>query len=582
MSASASSSGRSTPAAAAATAPSASDPSSAAGGSGGSGPNPLTVGTHFVKQYYKVLSTSPDQIVRFYQPASVLSHGVGSQPSHPTTLEESSGSGEGAGAAAPSSSATTTPQKVQDRFVLDGYERGPVRFELEHGAIDAQVSVNGGVLLVVTGHLVYVVAASSSGDAAAPREVRKAFVHTFFLGSWTHNNKRSYYVHNDILRFLHDRIGEENVDDEEVEDEEERATGEDAVDAVAEAPAATEQSVASVVPAASLAVESEEAPGGGVEETKDVSEEEEDRAPTEGGGVDRGLMTAQLERLELEATKEASAVPSKSDAAAVATAAAPKAVPGSWASLVASSTPATPTRGTPVRPSASTAAAAVASPAIKPPKAAGGPAATLSPAVPAKGTPPPSSPAAGTAAATPTTAATAEPTSKTAVDGPVRPTKHVHIKRDPDCTLVVKNIDSDTKESDVLGLLEPFILLSEAKVTGITVSAQKAIAFVDFDSSAPVLAAVEQHGKEPFQINGRELEIYQKTFEQRHYRGGRLGGRGGYRGHGSGPPGNGSSYRGGGGGGGGRDASGRQPFRRGGRGGERGSGGGGRSSGGGR
>merc|ERR1711971_771085 len=39
-------------------------------------------------------------------------------------------------------------------------------------------------------------------------------------------------------------------------------------------------------------------------------------------------------------------------------------------------------------------------------------------------------------------------------------------KRDPDCTLVIKNIAENTKEADVLGLFEPFATQTKAKVVG--------------------------------------------------------------------------------------------------------------------
>ena len=163
------------------------------------GPSPLIVGTRFVKQYYKVLSTTPDQIVRFYQPASYLSQGVGSQHTEPAVFDNDN------------------VAQLKDRFYLaqSGGEEGcPLRFEFEHGAIDAQLSVNGGVLLVVTGHLVYMSSSDDEDDVEdedIASERRKAFVHTFFLGSLVSGSKRSYYVHNDVLRFLHHEHEEKEI-----------------------------------------------------------------------------------------------------------------------------------------------------------------------------------------------------------------------------------------------------------------------------------------------------------------------------------------------------------------------------------
>jgi hypothetical protein len=97
---------------------------------------------------------------------------------------------------------------------------------------------------------------------------------------------------------------------------------------------------------------------------------------------------------------------------------------------------------------------------------------------------------------------------------------------------VIKNIDSATTEPDVIALFQIFSIQTESKIVGITVSANRGIAFVDYDAAAPVLKAVEQHNKEPMQIRGRVLEIYQKTLEQRARRGGGGGGSGGGGGRG--------------------------------------------------
>jgi hypothetical protein len=535
-------------------------------GSGGSGssPNPLTVGTHFVKQYYKVLSTAPEQIFRFYQPASVLSQGVGSQiPTPPETLESMTEAARGTGSDAEAKSAV-----VRDRFVLPGREDCPVRFEFEHGAIDAQLSVNGGVLLVVTGHLVYLAPPPSSESGSAnnggviggsgPNSQsspggggRKAFVHTFFLGSATAGGKRSYYVHNDILRFLHD--GDDSSDAAAMNSNEDGtvvasnvSSGRaEAFDAGAATPPPPSSAAAGPALAAmeklSLEVR-DDAPGGGVEESKDAVVEDEAAAVAA-----KAFGSAN----EVAAPEEPSAasVAVGLDEAKFALPSA-KPVPGSWASLVASgsgSTPPTPTRagGTPIRPKP-TIAAGAAPTASKPAASGSGTITTaVNPAVKA-----PSLPVLPTAAVPPHQQ-----------DVPRPAPRHGHARRDPDCTLVVKNIDSDTKESDILGLFDVFAAKTEAKIVGLTVSGHKGIAFIDYDTAAPVLAAVEQHGKEPFQMNGRELDVYQKTLEKV---GRKVSGRGTFRG---GPPGgasgNGPAVRGGGDRGG---PGGRRPFGRGGRG----------------
>jgi Nuclear transport factor 2 (NTF2) domain len=524
--------------------------------SSSSSPNPLTVGTHFVKQYYKVLSTTPDQIFRFYQPTSVLSQGVGSQlPTQPSTLEASG------------------MDAVKDRFVLPGFEGCPIRFEFEHGAIDAQISVNGGVLLVVTGHLLYVDSApdQDGGGSAATNnnnlhrgeDCRKAFVHTFFLGSQSTGTKRSYYVHNDILRFLNDPADVEertvvasNISPRGSKQSASPTVSDDgallAAAVAAPLPSAVETNhVAALEPESAAAMQklsldapNDVAPGGGVEESKDVVLEEEVQ-PDADSYVPGGSQWSSA-----AGTPGAKEDEQKSSA--------PRPTPGSWASLVASgtnSTPATPTRAsavTPVRAGPSAATKPVpSSPAVK---------AAAAPALPAATT---TSLSGAPAAAVP--AATSAP------DVPPRPAKQQHVKRDPDCTLVIKNIDPDTKEADVMVVFEAFAAKTDAKVVGMTVSGHKGIAFVDYDSAAPVLAAVAQHGKEPLQLNGRELDIYQKTLEKMNRKASGKGGS--FRGGGA--PGNGSASGAGRGGGDRGGGGGRKPYGRGGRNdrGERGGGG---------
>ncbi|GAX29612.1 hypothetical protein FisN_2Hh171 [Fistulifera solaris] len=420
------------------------------------GPSPLIVGTRFVKQYYKVLSTTPDQIVRFYQPSSYLSQGVGSQQTEPAVFDKEN------------------VAQLKDRFYLAGGEEGcPLRFEFEHGAIDAQLSVNGGVLLVVTGHLVYM--SSDDDEDGEDEDVflerRKAFVHTFFLGSLVAGNKRSYYVHNDVLRFLHEDGEKPSTKIEEPSKEKATTIATETVEEV----------VPSDEPA--LVVEPEvveEAPGGGVEESKEVLAEEE-TAP---------VAPVATQNLEIDTTLETK--PTK------------PVVPGSWASMVArsgtSGGSSSSGPSTPVRPS------------------------TGAPKSSVKTKPKISAPA---------KAAPEEVAGKNA--GAPRGGK-----RDPDFTLVIKNISDDVTEADVLDMFESFATKADAKIVGTTVSAHKGIAFVDFSSAAPVLAAVAQHGTTPFNLKGRELDIYQKTVEQK--------GRGGSKGRGGnkGNPSNGSAGRGGG------------------------------------
>jgi Nuclear transport factor 2 (NTF2) domain/RNA recognition motif. (a.k.a. RRM, RBD, or RNP domain) len=481
-------------------------------------PAPLTIGTRFVKQYYHEISTSPELIVRFYQPStSVVTVGTGSDP------------------------ATEVNDLAEAAAARFHQNDGPVRFEFEHGAIDAQLSVNGGVLLVVTGQMI-------------SSQARKSFVHTFFLGMTTagsNSNKKSYFVHNDILRFLHQ---EENgaeapnsavVDEDPVEEDDNVPPVQSLPLVIEELPAAPVDSIAvvdgdiakdemlqvveEVVPAPvpgsvgydAVVVMGEDAPGRGVEESKEALLADDD-------------------------TFDTSAVAPPKSAAAQP--------PGSWASLVARKTltpPSTPNRSEKVKSNGTSNTSSnstmnvgstnsaqqvptpvKAAPEAPPPTSLAEPASTSTPA------------ATSSPVDTPSDSTTSNANSK------VPPHFQRLNKRDPDCTLVIKNIDFNATEAEVLALFTPFTTDTTAKVIGCTVQAHRGIAFVDFDSPEPVLKAVAQQTEvAPFVLRERKLEIYQKTIEQRSRgggnSGGRIGGRGGYRGGGR-------DYRGGGDDGGGR------------------------------
>lgn len=417
-------------------------------------PSPLAIGRTFLKQYYQVLTTTPDMIHKFYRPSSVLSHGEGSNPTAPATLE-----------ALTSSSGTTN---LKDRFVswADSSSDDPVRFELENGAIDAQESVNGGVLLVVTGHMYL-------GDA------RKQFCHTFFLNVFSaeNSNRRQYYVHNDVLRFLQEEKTIKENDVTEVADSGEiavteetpidsQAKVEEEVEEIAEEAVTKEviepqvervvEDVAEPVVVSDLPEEFME----GVEETKDdiyvdVAEAPSDLAPA----VAQEIIVKEREVPKTESTVK------------------PKPPPGSWASLVASG----------------------GSNGVTHPVKAG-PAKKHTQPAPKKEKPP--VPEEQSAKKDKEVKKGPEPTAPKPADAKPRG------RRDPDFTLVIKNVQDGVKEADVRLVFEPFAVQTNSKIVGITVS-QRGLAFVDYDSAAPVLAALEK--KDSFSLNGKSVNIDQKT-----------------------------------------------------------------------
>lgn len=451
------------------------------------GPTSQTIGIRFVKAYYQTLSTTPDQIFKFYKPSSFLSHGDGSTPSNATGFEN---------------------YQLGDRW------GDAQRFDFDNGAIDAQPSANGSILLVVTGHVVVKV------DG---KEDRKAFVHTFLLALVSLPNKqKTYYVHNDILRFL--------KADTEPSTTETPSTADVAAKSEEEAKPVEEPAIVEEDPTEEET--HEESPGGGVEETKEDTPEEEPEAKESPAAVAEKAEQVKEESAAKEsnveqkkkgepATKDGSngggkgkrqrgrgKSPAQQNAAKQQPASKP--TPGSWASLVASGSGPTP------------------APAPAPSKPA-----PSKPAASEKTEAPAASKASSNAQSKKEEKNEASHAKENGKAGKDKP------KRDPDNTLVIKNLPDDAKEAELLAIFEKFAVQTKTKIVSSTISSHRGLAFVDYDSVAPVMAAVEQHGKEPIQLNGRVLEVDQKTAEQRARKA-----RGG--GYGSGSPN--QNIRGGGGG----------------------------------
>lgn len=159
-------------------------------------PSPLLIGKAFIKQYYQVLSTNPAQITKFYKPNSLISHSLlPSVPGITKTLREyqdhASNAKDKANANANANANTL--------FAWCRPEKGDkLCFDFGRGAIDAQGTINGGILLVVTGHI-----RLPCWKADGEDDGMKRFVHTFFLNNGAPaGKKRQFYVHNDVLRFL--------------------------------------------------------------------------------------------------------------------------------------------------------------------------------------------------------------------------------------------------------------------------------------------------------------------------------------------------------------------------------------------
>eukprot|EP00549_Striatella_unipunctata_P022415 CAMPEP_0118686654 /NCGR_PEP_ID=MMETSP0800-20121206/7936_1 /TAXON_ID=210618 ORGANISM="Striatella unipunctata, Strain CCMP2910" /NCGR_SAMPLE_ID=MMETSP0800 /ASSEMBLY_ACC=CAM_ASM_000638 /LENGTH=571 /DNA_ID=CAMNT_0006583729 /DNA_START=12 /DNA_END=1727 /DNA_ORIENTATION=- len=523
-------------------------------GEKGGGPSALIIGTSFIKQYYQVLSYTPDQIHKFYKPNSMISHSleVGA-PTTPTTLQDQSG-------------------KLFDWVATAPEENDVIRIDLEGGAIDAQESIHGSVLLVVAGNM------------TLPRQTKaRSFVHTFILAinESAPGQKKQFYVHNDVLRFLTDesletatqqehqedpaadktpapeqtaerKVEEETILSEEtgekiIETEKEK-TQETAEKTTEEAPEpiqvansgvdnVEEEKVENVDPAPVVEPETtqviseevvqvkEEPPvaSKAVEETKEdpviVTEEEEKVEESE-----TNVITPQVEEItpvpnqrnehrrkdrsrsrrsgrnqqqhnhQRKTNGEANEEDTKSK---------PK-TPDSWASLVASGNN---TSNTVI---------------IKPPPA---PQQQQEPPVKEKDSKETERPSGG------------GKEQNQGSGGGNRNSNRNHEKgrggrsgnnssgsagSSPECTLYVRNVPDATKEPEFRQLFESFASKVNTKVLGITLNAHRGYAFVDFNSTEAVEAALV----DSFSIQGRTLEVERKTRsrpQQQNQQGGRSG-----------------------------------------------------------
>jgi RNA recognition motif-containing protein len=111
-------------------------------------------------------------------------------------------------------------------------------------------------------------------------------------------------------------------------------------------------------------------------------------------------------------------------------------------------------------------------------------------------------------------AATTEPKT-TGTSGKQSQPQQQRNRRDPDNTLVIKNLGDNVKEQDIINIFKPFAVQTNAKIVGTNLNHHRGLAFVDYDSVAPVNAALKKHAETPLQWNGKVLEIDQKSQEQR-------------------------------------------------------------------
>lgn len=520
-------------------------------------PSPLQIGKAFIKQYYQVLSTNPLQIQKFYKPDSVISHSLlPSVPANPRTFSEIAKNVATAAAAAAGSDGEEVVEEENNtgegglifQWCKAVDENHKVCFDFGRGAIDAQETVNGGILLVVTGHV------RLPQQDVINEDGMKRFVHTFFLNnSAPVGKKRQFYVHNDVLRFLDEGVvggapssGEEESD-KAVESHETDSKFVDEVSAKDEEVKGTVKDIDTPQTIAEE-VEGTVEDDGAMDEGLKASTTTEVADDMEHGGVKTMEKQAQEEKIDGAITEEAKEEPEKkkdsNDTAmsvegktdkAAGTSQEKKArknksrgrsrksrsssptdgsksskgkkagVSGSWASLVAGGS----------GPSAVAAAAAdVASGLFKEEKdiSSGKDAQVQKVEISKK-------------------SSTGVPEKHKKTDAeqqpPIPSKKAAAAQRTPEATILIKNISDKVKESEIRSLFEPYASKLQKKILSITLLSNRGFCFVDFDSKDVVdeiikivetekdaKAESKKSGKDTasskFMADGRELEIGRK------------------------------------------------------------------------
>jgi hypothetical protein len=180
-----------------------------------SGPPPITIAKQFIKQYYPILTLSPQKLQHFYHPTdSYLSYTI-----RPEDCEGANAGGSG----------------KQGRLFDDARTAGIWNFcrgakmDLASGFIDAQKTHDGGVIIVIYGEMTLRNdwAAERPGETEGETDLavanngfdyesfQRKFIHTFVLARGS-GAKKNLYVSNDIFRFVDLEQKEEEAPEEEV------------------------------------------------------------------------------------------------------------------------------------------------------------------------------------------------------------------------------------------------------------------------------------------------------------------------------------------------------------------------------
>ncbi|XP_008777906.2 nuclear transport factor 2-like [Phoenix dactylifera] len=124
----------------------------------GSSPSAQVVGNAFVQQYYHILHQTPALVHRFYQESSKL----GRPEDHGTMIS------------------VTSMQAINEKILSMDFHGAEIK------TVDAQDSLNGGVLVLVTGYV------------TGKDNVRRDFTQSFFLAP----QDKGFFVLNDIFRYV--------------------------------------------------------------------------------------------------------------------------------------------------------------------------------------------------------------------------------------------------------------------------------------------------------------------------------------------------------------------------------------------
>ena len=465
-------------------------------------PQAFIIGKSFIKAYYEVLSTNPENIGRFYKPeSSTISHSFqASVPAEPKTLRAES---------------------IRDFFLWtkstssDDDDESPSGLSVDFGtgSIDAQETIGGNILLVVTGQM-------TLPTNTEPR----SFVHTFVLSnSAPAGKKKNFYVHNDILRFIA-TPGDKADQVQEVQHV--SSVKEEAVPQ--DKPADTETEGESKSPEATEGDKVDTAKDDKKDETKasiDKSKQQKDSkgkkkekeataagtstSDSKAGKSDKkksgdGQSAEQAGKDEKKSKKGKTRSRSSKKGRGGSRSASPSdgkdneddsssKAPGSWASLVAGS--GGNTKLSPAAIAAATAASKLTESKKNEVKEA---------------------------EKEKSTTGESREVNTTSKDSKTTSNGSSAAQRTPEATLLLKNISDRTKEAEVRTMFEPYASKLNQKILGITLKATSGFCFVDFDSKIVVdsiLKEVEelksngkqQEGNKKFILHGKLLGVGRKV-----------------------------------------------------------------------